>query len=316
MQSMSSGQISEPRTPEPRTPEPRTPDRGDESRSPNLESESESPGDLPEAGEDATLDQNDRSAKGSEWWGEPHAPPSPGNPDHKHIFVRPTIPVPSDEAKQIVQKWKATLEGDGTMDPSPIGEHLRQSTPPLKRFEKARDRLSQRGLEVTDEMQKSIFDQFTQNTGLLASLQEYAADKKEIPVELVQELIRQMDRMKMEFATQNNFQYSKSKALKVEIEELERDVEHDVEGLEAEKAHLSLEIAKLKQKLEETIEKAEKNEERDKNLIKRLEVQMAERQKTIDEMRLQKEIRDASAKAIENGGCSRVDKRSLLRRLR
>lgn len=285
-----------------------TSSEGGESLPPKSDGQSEQLESLADTREDTALDQNDRSAKGSEWWGELHPPPAPGDPDHKYIFVDPGTEITRDDARQVVQGWKATLGGDGTTDPSPMGDHLRQSTPPLERFEKMKDRLRQNGLEITDQMEKTIFEQLTQNIGFMASLQEFAAGKKELPVELANELVRQIDRMKMEMATQVNLQSQRIKVLEDDLQECERKRETEVEKLEADKKYLEADIEEFEEKIREVEEEAKEKEASDQAHIVRLNKKVAQLQK--EKFALENATHDTE------GECMLVKLRSLLTDLR
>lgn len=151
--------------------------------------------------------QQDRTAKGSKFWDRTHAPPSPGHPDRYLMLSHRVESIPSrEELLRRVQQWKKTTTGDGTEDSNPMGDHLRASTPPLERVEKVKEQLEERGFDITDENFRTIFEHYTRNSGLVASLQEYLADKREVPVEHVNKLLLQWDELMFEFAKQVEYQ--------------------------------------------------------------------------------------------------------------
>lgn len=151
--------------------------------------------------------QQDRTAKGSKFWDRTHAPPSPGHPDRHLILSQRVDPIPSrEEFLRRVQQWKKTTVGDGTEDPNPMGDHLRASTPPLERVKKVKEQLEQIGFDITDENYRTIFEHHTRNSGLVASLQEYLADKRDVPVEHVNKLLLQRDELMFELAKQVEYQ--------------------------------------------------------------------------------------------------------------
>ena len=241
--------------------------------------------------DEATQRQQTRSANGGEFFGQVHPPPRPGHPDRRHLFVQST-PIPDNKKVDIVEKWKASMVGDGTSEPSPMGDHLRPSTPPTERVQKTREQLEEMGIEVNDEIYKTIFDQFTGNSGLYTSLQEYAADGKDIPVEHARELVRQIDRLKMEFATQTTRQHLINKALKEEFDEFKRSCEQEKADLEARNNQLRLKNGVLEKDLEGYHAEIDAKEEHFKDTTSQLKIQVRTLKEQINQLKSEKEVPD------------------------
>ncbi|CAM1501036.1 Fc.00g101980.m01.CDS01 [Cosmosporella sp. VM-42] len=229
-----------------------------------------------------------RAAKGREFFGRVHPPPNLGHPDRSHIFVRST-PIPDERQKDILQRWKAKMAGDGTSEPSPMGDHLRPSTPPTERAEKARQQLQEMGIEVTDEMYRTVFDQFTENSGLYTSLQEYASGKSEIPVEHAQRLVRQIDRLKMEFAAQIARQHAINKALKKEFDDFKKRTWKQIEELETENKQLLLNNAVLRKDLDDNNDEIGAKEEQCRDTINKLKSEVTQLQKNVKHLEAENE---------------------------
>ncbi|KAK7429635.1 hypothetical protein QQZ08_003830 [Neonectria magnoliae] len=138
-----------------------------------------------------------------QWWASRHPMPKRGDPVRRLLFTSTSNAViSSEEAMDVAQKFKAKVTNPETGELEPMGLRLRPSTPPMERAEKARDRLVQRGVAVSDENYKTIFEQATENSGLDAAMLEYFQGKEEVPVQYVNELRQCINRLKMEMGMQ------------------------------------------------------------------------------------------------------------------
>ncbi|KPM34654.1 hypothetical protein AK830_g11915 [Neonectria ditissima] len=137
------------------------------------------------------------------WWSDRHPMPKSGEADRRNLFASTSnAPIGEEEATAIVELWKSIVTNPETGTLEPMGHHLRSSTPPMQRADKASERLAQQGVAVSDRMFKTIFEQATTNSGLDAAMQEYFRDKDEVPVRYVNEYRVRIDRLKMEMSLQ------------------------------------------------------------------------------------------------------------------
>ncbi|KAH6985654.1 hypothetical protein BKA56DRAFT_715094 [Ilyonectria sp. MPI-CAGE-AT-0026] len=193
----------------------------------------------PRAADQMLKHKHDREVHDKKWWGDRHTLPAPEDPDRKFVFATTSnATITDDEVTAEVRNWKKKMTNPTTGEVEPMGLHLRQSSPPVERAERARDKLIEQNIEVSDETYKTIFDQFTQNSGLDASMLEFFRDKKEVPVEYVNELRRRIDRLKMEMGKQ----LAKREG---EFHKLETDFDDFKKDSEKEKLELAKEVQRL-----------------------------------------------------------------------
>ncbi|KAF7540948.1 hypothetical protein G7Z17_g12061 [Cylindrodendrum hubeiense] len=179
------------------------PDNGDNGEPSMPAPENDSTSQYPSPTEQIRKHRFDRQVHGNKWWGERHALPSPGNPDRKFLFATTSNATIADqEVIAEVEKWKQRMRNPTTGEIEPMGKHLRQGSPPIERAERARDKLIEQDNEVSDEMFKTIFEQYTRNAGLDSAMLEFFWDKKDVPVEYVNEVRQRIDRLKMEMGKQ------------------------------------------------------------------------------------------------------------------
>lgn len=194
----------------------------------------------PRAAEQMLKHKHDREVHDEKWWGDRHTLPAPEDPDRKFVFATTSNAIiTDDEVAAEVRNWKKKMTNPTTGEVEPMGLHLRQSSPPVGKAERARDKLIEQNIEVSDEMYKTIFDQFAQNSGLDASMLEFFPDKKEVPVEYVNELRRRIDRLKMEMSKQ----LAKREG---EFHKLETDFDDFKKDSEKEKLELTKEVQRLR----------------------------------------------------------------------
>lgn len=183
-----------------------------------------------------------REVHDNKWWGDRHPLPSPGDSDRKFVFATTSnATMTDDEVAAEVENWKKKMTNPTTGEVGPMGLHLRQGSPPIERAERARDKLIEQNIEVSDEMYKTVFEQYTQNAGLDASMLEFFWDKKEVPVEYVNELRRRIDRLKMEMGKQLAKREWEFRKLETDFDDFKKDSEEE-----------KLEMAKEVQRLQDS----------------------------------------------------------------
>ncbi|KAM5352192.1 hypothetical protein ACJ41O_004915 [Fusarium nematophilum] len=144
--------------------------------------------------------RTDRLAHDSNWWGGRHPLPHPGDPDHQFLFARNKRMTAEEVAEAVNAFDRVAYDPQaGYNDPLRVG--LRSSTPPLERAEKQIQGLEEQGVDVTPELKKEIYDNFTSNCGLIPALKEWCRDKDHVPVEHVNELLKMIARLELKFAT-------------------------------------------------------------------------------------------------------------------
>ncbi|KAF4458004.1 hypothetical protein F53441_158 [Fusarium austroafricanum] len=141
------------------------------------------------------------------WWRDGQFEPGLSDPDRQFIITDP-------EAGET----------------NPLGSHLRPTTPLLERAEKHVQDLRDQGVEVLAERVKEIFDHFTTNSGLYASLMEWCEGTDAVPIEHVREIVKMLDRLKLEMGKQmrdaterGNKKDNEYKFLRQQYEQLRRE---------------------------------------------------------------------------------------------
>jgi hypothetical protein len=145
--------------------------------------------------------QKARLEHDQQWWGEQHPEPPLNHPDRQLMWAR-NDPISDEEFKDAVKGYNDHIINPETGEADPIGVHLRSSTPPMERARKQIQRLKDDGQDVPTELVKEILHHYTLNSGTLPALLEWSKDEKTIPVELANEFVKMIDRLKLEMAKQ------------------------------------------------------------------------------------------------------------------
>ncbi|KAH6968648.1 hypothetical protein DER45DRAFT_621243 [Fusarium avenaceum] len=135
------------------------------------------------------------------FWGEHHLEPPLNHPDRQLMWSR-NDPISDEEFKDAVKGYNDHISNPETGKADPLGVHLRSSTPPMERARKQIRRLKDDGQDVPTALVKEIFHHYTLNSGTFPALMEWSRDEKTIPVELANEFVKMIDRLKLEMASQ------------------------------------------------------------------------------------------------------------------
>ncbi|KAF5650983.1 hypothetical protein F52700_218 [Fusarium sp. NRRL 52700] len=191
--------------------------------------------------------RNKRKTKDLNWWGSKQHEAERGDPDREFQFVR-NMPVSNHDIKNAQQAYDARITDHFTGKPDPLGHHLRPTTPPMEKAEKQIKGLEDQGINVTTVLREEVAHHVISNNGLHAALLIWCRNKKDVPVQYVNEYIKSMSRLKLEMATQ---QRDVTEKLGQAIKDCE-EKETRCHKLEAENSKLNMEIQRLKEKKEKT----------------------------------------------------------------
>jgi hypothetical protein len=145
--------------------------------------------------------QKARLEHDQQWWGEQHPEPPLNHPDRQLMWAR-NDPISDEEFKDAVKGYNDHIINPETGEADPFGVHLRSSTPPMERVRKQIQRLKDDGQDVPTALVKEIFHHYTLNSGTFTALMEWSKDDKTIPVEIANEFVKMIDRLKLEMARQ------------------------------------------------------------------------------------------------------------------
>ncbi|KLO94194.1 uncharacterized protein LW93_11777 [Fusarium fujikuroi] len=191
--------------------------------------------------------RNKRKTKDLNWWGSKHHEAERGDPDREFEFAR-NMPVSNQDIKSAQQAYNSRVTDPFTGKPNPLGPHLRPTTPPMERAEKQIKGLENQGINVTPGLREEVTHHFISNSGLHAALLIWCRNKKDVPVQYVNEYIKSMSRLKLEMATQ---QRGVTEKLGQAIKDCE-EREFRCQQLQAENSRLNMEIERLKEEEEKT----------------------------------------------------------------
>ncbi|CCT68625.1 uncharacterized protein FFUJ_07426 [Fusarium fujikuroi IMI 58289] len=191
--------------------------------------------------------RNKRKTKDLNWWGSKHHEAERGDPDREFEFAR-NMPVSNQDIKSAQQAYNSRVTDPFTGKPNPLGPHLRPTTPPMGRAEKQIKGLENQGINVTPGLREEVTHHFISNSGLHAALLIWCRNKKDVPVQYVNEYIKSMSRLKLEMATQ---QRGVTEKLGQAIKDCE-EREFRCQQLQAENSRLNMEIERLKEEEEKT----------------------------------------------------------------
>ncbi|KAM0557065.1 hypothetical protein ACHAPJ_005328 [Fusarium lateritium] len=183
------------------------------------------------------------------WWGDRHNPPPLGDPNRQHLFSW-NPPISDEEVQDARTAYNNRIRDPDTGELNPFGVHLRPSTPPLERAKKQVQSLKDDGVDVTLDLVKEIYDHHTKNNGLQPALQEWCQGKDAVPVEHVNELIKMLDRLKLEMAKQQ-------RDTNDELSHVTKDYNENKASLEKSEQELN-ELTRLYERLEKEKEETEK----------------------------------------------------------
>ncbi|KAG5746669.1 hypothetical protein H9Q69_012716 [Fusarium xylarioides] len=191
--------------------------------------------------------RNKRKTKDPNWWGSKQHEAERGDPDREFQFAR-NMPVSSHDIKSAQQAYNARITDPATGMPDPLGPHLRPTTPPMEKAEKQIKGLEDQGVSVTPRLREEVSHHYISNNGLHAALLIWCRNKKDVPVQYVNEYIKSMSRLKLEMATQ---QRDVTEKLGQAIKDCE-EKESRCQKLKAENGKLNMEIQRLKEAKEKT----------------------------------------------------------------
>lgn len=145
--------------------------------------------------------RNKRKTKDLNWWGSKNHEAERGDPDREFEFAR-NMPVSNQDNKSAQQAYNSRVADPFTGKPNSLGPHLRPTTPPMEKAEKQIKGLENQGINVTPGLREEVTNHFISNSGLHAALLIWCRNKKDVPVQYVNEYIKSMSRLKLEMATQ------------------------------------------------------------------------------------------------------------------
>lgn len=174
----------------------------------------------------------DRKAYGNAYWGTVHPVPEPGDPQRLNMFVKPQQ-MSSEEKQRIIANYRKALvyNGDEVVEePSWTAPHLRPSLPRSERAENDLEILKEMGVTVGLKAKASVYEHHQENLGLTECMRQYYQGETHVDVKYVTELIRQIDQLKLEMATQLSCQEQSYDAV---IKEKDSEIESLRESLAA-----------------------------------------------------------------------------------
>ncbi|KAJ4267466.1 hypothetical protein NW762_003573 [Fusarium torreyae] len=183
------------------------------------------------------------------WWGDRHNPPPLGDANRQHLFSW-NPPISGEEVQRTLAAFHDRIRDPDTGELNPLGAHLRPSTPPLERAKKQVQSLKDNGVNVTLDLVKEMYDHHTKNNGLQPALQEWCQGKDAVPVEHVNELLKMLDRLKLEMAKQQRDTNDK-------LSQVTKNYDENKGALEKSEQELN-ELTKLYEQLEKEKEETEK----------------------------------------------------------
>ncbi|RKK68875.1 hypothetical protein BFJ69_g13235 [Fusarium oxysporum] len=189
--------------------------------------------------------RNKRKTKDHNWWGSKHHEPERGDPDREFQFAR-NMSVSNQEIKDAQQAYDARIIDPFAGKPDPLGPHLRPTTPPMEKAKKQNKGLEDQGVNVTPELREEVTHQFISNSGIHAALLIWCRNKKDVPVQYVNEFIKSMDQLQLEMATQ---QHDVTEKLGQTIKDCE-EKESRCQQLQTENSKLEMEVHRLKEETE------------------------------------------------------------------
>lgn len=146
----------------------------------------------------------DRNAYDKESWGYVCPVPEPGTIERAHLFVKP-YPMADQDKKRILANYRKALLSHGKGlegDCSLLGDHLRPGETPSERAETDLQTLDGLGVETTADIRAGVVDRHQESLGLRGALAAYLEGETHCELKYVNELLRQLDRLQLEAATQ------------------------------------------------------------------------------------------------------------------
>lgn len=157
-----------------------------------------------------------------------------------------------EEQDGILARWKESV-GGGESQSQGLSHHMRPSTPRADRAEKQVRRLQKMGEEVTPEAYAAIRGHDCSNHGLIESLHHYCEGETHVPVAYADELIKMIERMQVESATQLDVESRKLRAAVAErhVEPTHpAPTDHQVEDLRNRIEHVEFQLCIVKRKVD------------------------------------------------------------------
>ncbi|KAM0424627.1 hypothetical protein ACHAPT_010153 [Fusarium lateritium] len=166
-----------------------------------------------------------------DWWGtRQQEMPEIGDPNREFLFAR-NPPITTTEAMEAIAAYYNLATNGGTEPYDTLGVSMRPTTPPMDRARKQVEGLIEQGIDVTGNLKREIYEHFTRNSGLIAALQEHCRDKKEVPVEHVNEMIKMIHRLESLFAIEMDKDSKKFQKLNDDFDEYKKNQEKREQAL-------------------------------------------------------------------------------------
>jgi len=118
-------------------------------------------------------------------------------------------PISDDEFAETLQAFNNSTTNAETGARDSLATHQRPCTPPIERARKQVQSLEEQGVQLTEDLEKEIIDNMIHNMGLVPALTEWCENEADIPAEYANELLKEIDRLKLEMAKQQRHLHGK-----------------------------------------------------------------------------------------------------------
>ncbi|KAH7193027.1 uncharacterized protein B0J16DRAFT_395084 [Fusarium flagelliforme] len=184
--------------------------------------------------------REDRVQKPPGWFKEQHPVPPAGDSNRQHLYAH-NPPISDDEFTETLDAFNNSITNAETGERDSLATHQRPCTPPIERARKQVQSLEEQGVQFTEDLEKDIIDNMIHNMGLVPALTEWCGNEADIPVEYANELLQEIDRLKLEMAKQQRDLHGKLSSQMKSIEDYQSqkkelvekaDVNNKLEGLD------------------------------------------------------------------------------------
>ncbi|KAJ4125034.1 hypothetical protein NW768_009375 [Fusarium equiseti] len=213
--------------------------------------------------------REDRVQKPHGWFKEQHPVPPAGDPNRQHLYAH-NRPISDDEFAETLQAFNNSTTNAETGARDSLATRQRLRTPPIERARKQVQSLEEQGVQLTDDLEKEIIDNMIHNMGLVPALAEWCKNEADIPVKYANELLKEIDRLKLEMAKQQRDLHEKIasqmktiedyQAQKKGREKAEQEIERSQDNREKKKKMLDEQVKRTEKKKKELDKKADAND--------------------------------------------------------
>jgi hypothetical protein len=168
--------------------------------------------------------REDRLQKSPGWFKEQHPVPPAGDSNRQHLYAH-NPPISDDEFAETLQAFNNSTTNAETGARDSLATHQRPCTPPIERARRQVQSLEEQGVQLTEDLEKEIIDNMIHNMGLAPALTEWCENEADIPVEYANELLKEIDRLKLEMAKQQRDLHEKLASQMKAIEDFQAQKE-------------------------------------------------------------------------------------------